>query len=61
MNSLVRPGDRLLISIKFLNAEDFGHEESCHPEIVMEDFLQNPNDPLWEPEFHSILPNKVEQ
>lgn len=51
---LVRPGDRLLIAITF--PPELDASESCHPDIVLEDFLGSRNDPAWNVEVYSVLP-----
>jgi hypothetical protein len=57
LDRLVRPGERLLISITF--PEELDESESCHPDIVLEDFLESRNDGSWRVEIHSILPNAI--
>lgn len=56
--SIVRPGDRLLVTIT-LQAE-LDESESCHPDIMLEDFLNSRNDKSWQVEVHSVLPMKIE-
>ena len=51
---LIKPGQRILISVQFLDSEEFGEEEACHPDIVIEDFLQTANDPMWKVEFEGV-------
>jgi len=59
LDRLVRPGERLLIAITF--PEELDESESCHPDLVLEDFLASRNDGSSQVEVHSILPNaKVE-
>jgi len=56
---LVRPGEKLLIAITF--PEELDESESCHPDIVLEDFLGSRNDGSWQVEIHSILPHAKNQ
>jgi len=53
---LVRPGDKMLVAITF--PSDLDESEACHPEILLEDFLEHPLDPLWQVELHSVLPRE---
>ena len=59
LNRLVRPGERLLIAVTF--PEELDESESCHPDIVLEDFLASRNDGSWQVEVYSILPNSQAQ
>jgi hypothetical protein len=52
---IVRPGDKLLISIEFLNPNEFSDSESCHQDIVLEDFLASVRDPVWRPMPCAVL------
>lgn len=45
---LVRPGEKLLITITM--PEDQDESEACHPQIVLGDFLASPLSPGWLPE-----------
>ena len=59
VHRLVRPGERLLIAVTF--PEELDESESCHPDIVLEDFLASRNDGSWQVEVYSILPNSQAQ
>jgi|Laugrespbdmm15dd_1035085.scaffolds.fasta_scaffold164147_2 hypothetical protein len=54
LDRLVRPGERMLIAITF--PEELDESESCHPDLVLEDFLASRNDGSWQVEVYSILP-----
>ena len=54
LDSLVRPGDRLIISIKFLDQGEFGDDEITHQDIVLEDFLQCAQSPDWDAQIVKI-------
>jgi len=59
LDRLVRPGERMLIAITF--PEELDESESCHPDLVLEDFLGSRNDGSWQVEVYSILPNSRAQ
>jgi hypothetical protein len=48
LDELVRPGDRLIVSIRFLDSDEFGDEEITHQDIVLEDFLRSAESPDWD-------------
>ena len=53
-SALVRPGDRLIISIRFLDCDEFGDEEITHQDLVLEDFLRYAESPDWDPHIVKI-------